>query len=114
MIDLFKKYVPWKWLVYIRPSFLTLVSDDLKTQEMCNEAVSIDPWLLHDFLDYLKTQEISNKAITKARWLEFDVPDRFRNLTVSIIRAIHPLRYIPPDHPKTQGVRQRVIKKDPW
>ena len=46
MIDLLKKHVLWKWLVYIRPNFLTLIPDDLKTQEMCNEAVRIDPWLL--------------------------------------------------------------------
>ena len=55
MIDLFKKHVPRKWLVYIRPSFLTLVPDDLKTHEMCNEAVRIDPWLLYDVSTYLKT-----------------------------------------------------------
>ena len=46
MIDLLKKHALWKWLVYIRPNFLTLIPDDLKTQEMCNEAVRIDPWLL--------------------------------------------------------------------
>ena len=59
------KHVPWKWLVYIGPSFLTLVPDDLKTQEMCNEAARIDPWLLYDVPDYLKTQEMRNEAIKK-------------------------------------------------
>ena len=34
MRDLFKKHILWKWLVYIRLSFLTLIPDDLKTQEM--------------------------------------------------------------------------------
>ena len=78
MIDLFKKHVPWRWLVYIIPSFLTLAPDYLKTQEMCNE------------------------AIEKVSWLLFDVPDRFRNLRMSI-RAIHSLRFITPGHPKAQG-----------
>ena len=55
MIDLFKKHVLWQWLVYIRPNVLRFVPDDLKTQEMCNEAVRIDPWLLYDVPDYLKT-----------------------------------------------------------
>ena len=58
MIDLFRKYVPWRWLVYIRPSLLTLVPDDSKTQELCNEAVRIDPWLLYDVPNCLKTQEV--------------------------------------------------------
>ena len=134
MIDLFKKHVSWKCLVYIRPSFLTLFLDELKTQEMCNEAVRIDPWLLYnipnyletqkmcneavridpwllcDIPDYLKTQKMCNEVIKKAPWMQFDAPDRFRNLGMSI-RA--PLRLIPLDHPKTQGVCERAVEKDP-
>ena len=30
---------------------------------MCNEALRIDPWLLHDVPDYLKTQEMCNEAV---------------------------------------------------
>ena len=66
MIDLFKKHVPWRWLVYIIPSFLSLAPDSLKTQDMCNEAVRTDPWLLYDVSDYLKTQEMCNEAIEKS------------------------------------------------
>ena len=106
------KYIPRKWLVCIRSSFLTLVPDDIKTQEMCNEAVRIDPWLLHDVSDYLKTQEMCNEAIKKASWLLFDVPDRFRNLRMSI-RAIHSLRFITPGHPKAQGACEGAVEKDP-
>ena len=54
-----------------------------------------------------------NEAIEKAPWLLFDVPNRFRNLRMSI-RAVHPLRFIPPDHPKAQGVREKYVEKDPW
>ena len=57
MIDLFKNMFH-EWLVYIRPSFLTLIPDDLKIQEICNGVVQIDPWLLYDVHDYLKTQEM--------------------------------------------------------
>ena len=57
------KYVPWNWLVHIKPHFLTGVPDDLKTQEMCNEAIKKVPWLLYDVPDYLKTQEMCNEAI---------------------------------------------------
>ena len=68
--------------------------------QMCNEAVRINPWLLYDEPDYLITPKICNEAIKKAPWLLFDVPGRFRNLRMSIIRAIHPLRSITPGHPK--------------
>ena len=53
---------------------------------MCNWAVRIDPWLL------------------------FDVPDCFRNLRMSI-RAMQPLRFITPGHPKTQGACERAVER---
>ena len=98
--------------MYIRPSFLTLVPDDLKTHEMCNEAVRINPWLLYDVPNYLKTYEMCDEAIEKTPWLLFDVPDRFRNLIMSI-RAVHPLRFFTPGHSKAQGACGRAIEKDP-
>ena len=53
-----------------------------------------------------------NEAIEKAPWLLFDVPDRFRNLRMSI-RAIHPLRFITPGHPKAQEACETAVEKDP-
>ena len=91
------------WLLYDIPNYL-------ETQKMCNEAVRIDPWLLCDIPNYLKTQKMCNEVIKKAPWMQFDVPDRFRNLGMSI-RA--PLRLIPLDHPKTEGVCERAVEKDP-
>ena len=90
MIDLFKNMFH-EWLVYIRPSFLTLIPDDLKIQEICNGVVQIDPWLLYDVHDYLKTQEMCNEAIKKAPWLLFDVPDCFMDLRMSIRAILQPL-----------------------
>ena len=46
-------------------------------------------------------------------WLLFDAPDRFRNLRISI-RAIYPLIFITPGHPKAQVVGERAVEKDPW
>ena len=37
------KYVPWNRLVCKEQRFLRLIPDDLKTQEMCNEAVEKAP-----------------------------------------------------------------------
>ena len=31
------KYAPWNWFVCIELRFLTLIPDNLKTQEMCNK-----------------------------------------------------------------------------
>ena len=77
---------------------LAYVPDHFKTEEMCNEAVLVDPWLMYDVPDYLKTQEMCNEVVKKVQWLLFDVPNRFRNLIS--IRAIHPLRFINLGHPK--------------
>ena len=59
------KYFPWKWLVYIRPSLLTFVPDDLKTQEMCNGAIEKAPWLLSDVPPCLRIQEMCLRATEK-------------------------------------------------
>ena len=90
--------------MYIRPSFLTVVPDDLKIQKICNGVVQIDPWLLYDVHDYLRTQEICNEAIKKAPWLLLDVPDCFMDLRMSIRAILQPLRFILLKHPKTQEV----------
>ena len=73
------KCVPWNWLVCIEPRFLKLISDDLKTQEMCNKAVEKEPWLLYYVPDQYRTQEMRRRAVEK---------------------YLHPLRFIL-DHLKT-------------
>ena len=45
------------------PWELGFVSDRLKTQEMCNKAVTCSPDTLWDVPDHLKTQEICDKAV---------------------------------------------------
>ena len=45
------------------PWGLEFVSDRLKTQEMCNKAVTCSPDTLWDVPDHLKTQEICDKAV---------------------------------------------------
>ena len=44
------------------PGFF-LVPDRFKTQEMCNDAVDVDPWQLNDVLDYLKTQRMCDHVM---------------------------------------------------
>ena len=96
--------------MYIRPSFLTLVPDNLNTQEICNEALCIHPWLLYSVPDYLKVQETCNEAIENSPWLLFDVPDRSRNLRLSI-RPMHPPRFNTSGHVKAQRACESTVKK---
>ena len=42
---------------------LQYVLDHLKTQEMCNEAVGIDPWSLYDVPYQLKKEKMCDKAV---------------------------------------------------
>ena len=53
------------------------------------------------------------RPLKKRQWLLFDVPDYFSNLRMSI-RAIHPLRFIPPDHPKANGACEKAVEKSLW
>ena len=41
------------------------LSDNFKTQEMCNKAVEKDPCLLGEVPDHFKPQEMCNKAVEK-------------------------------------------------
>ena len=58
-------------------SGLFFISDHLKTQEMCNEEVDIEPRLLALVPDHLKTEEICNKAVRRKLYTLRYVPDWF-------------------------------------
>ena len=59
------KYVSLNWLVYIKPRFLKLIPDDLKAQEICNEAIEKVPWLLHYVPLHLRTKKMCYRAIVR-------------------------------------------------
>ena len=69
MIDLFKstfwRVIPWNWLAYIEPRFLKLIPDDLKTQEMCSEAVKTDPYTLKYVPYQNRMHEMCYRALEK-------------------------------------------------
>ena len=50
MSDLFKNIIrkTCDKAVNINPYFLKIIPDDLKTKEMCNEAIEKASWLLYD------------------------------------------------------------------
>ena len=45
------------------PNWIKEIPDDLKTQEMWDEALHMDPHLLEFVPDYLKTQEMCNETV---------------------------------------------------
>ena len=59
------KYVPLNWLVYIEPRFLKIIHDNLKIQEVCNEAIEKAPWLLHDVPLLFRTLGMCSRAVKK-------------------------------------------------
>ena len=52
------------------------ISDNFKTQEMCDKAVEKDPWSLAEGPDNFKTQEMCNKAVEKDLCSLMNVPHR--------------------------------------
>ena len=42
----------------VRPAASFLAPDHFKTEEMCSQAVEVDPLQLDNVLDYFKTQKI--------------------------------------------------------
>ena len=59
------------------PAVFFLVPDRFKTQELCINALEVDPWQLNDIPDYFKTQNMCDKAIKDdPSSLQF-VPDWF-------------------------------------
>ena len=65
------KYVPGFQGVYeavsIKPRYLKFVPDRLKTQDMCNEAVRKDSYILGDVSDHFKTQEMRKRVLRKTQ-----------------------------------------------
>ena len=130
------KYVPLNWLVSIEPDYLKLISDDLKTREMCNKALEKVPWLLHygpvrlrtqemcekdvekdpyqlgDFSDCFKTKRLCEKAVEdKPGALEY-VSDHFKTEEMcekAVEDELEALEYVP-DHFKTEEMCEKLLK----
>ena len=58
-------------------SWIVTIPDHLKTQEMCNEAVDIEPLSLASVPDRFKTQEMYDKAVRNKLCMLLFVPDHF-------------------------------------
>ena len=55
-----------------------VVPDHLKTQELCNEAVHMEPRLLAFAPDHLKSQEICKEAVIRNPYMLRFIPDHLK------------------------------------
>ena len=62
------------------PHWIIEIPNHLKTQEMCIEAVRIEPISLAYVPDHLKTQEMCNEAVCKKLCMVLFVPDHFKTI----------------------------------
>ena len=67
------------------------ISDNFKTQELCDKEVEKYPWSSVEVSDHFKTQEMCNKAVEKDLFLLMNLPDGFKNKTDALkqLRNIH-------------------------
>ena len=59
---------------------MMVMPDQFKTQEICNEAVHVEPNLMAYAPDCSKTQEICNEAVAHNPCTLRFIPDHFRTL----------------------------------
>ena len=85
-------------LYEIIPVWIREVPDNLKTQEMCNEAMRIEPYSLAFVPDCSKTQEICDEAFEIDPFILWHVPDHLK-MQGMCIRAVEAglglLEYVP-------------------
>ena len=60
------------------------ISDNFKTQDMCNKAVEKDPWSLVEVPNNFKTHKMCNKAVKKDLCPLMNVPDCFLKKDICI------------------------------
>ena len=98
------------------PRWIKQVPKHLKTQEMCNEEVGIEPCSLVQVLDHFKTGEMCNDAVEKDPYRLGDVPVRYRMARVfeKIIERYPGALIHAPNWLKTVKMCERPIEADPW
>ena len=57
---------------------MTIQADDLKTEDICNDAVRRDPYALEFVPDDFKTEDICNDAVRREAYMLKYVPDHFK------------------------------------
>ena len=89
------------------------VSDHIKSQELCNEAVEEDPDFLAYTPDRLKTQEMCNRAVPRKPYTLRFIPEhrKTQEMCNDIMRINPAVFYLILDHFKTQGMCIKAVEK---
>ena len=89
---------------------------DLKTQEICNEAMRIEPYSLAFVPDNLKTQEMCDKSVEIDPYILWHVPDHFKTqeMCIKAVGAGPSLLPYVPDRFKTQEMCNEAVRMDSW
>ena len=96
--------------LFLMSSGLFFIPDDLKTQDMWNEEVNIEPRSLALVSDCVKTQEMCNKAARRDPWLLNHVPDWF--VTQQQLKIWHDDDYDDGHIEWYEGYKKRRAEKD--
>ena len=90
------------------------IPDHFKTQDMCIEAVRIEPFLLACIPDHFKTQGMCNQAVCNMPCTLLFVPDHLRTQKMcnEIMHAMPKAFHRIPDCFKTQDKCKKAVEKD--
>ena len=85
-------------------------------QEMCDEAVNMEPRSLEFVPDHLKTEEMCNKAVRREPYTLRHVPDHFKaqEMCDEVMRIRPAAFFLIPGRFNTQEMCIRAVKVDPW
>ena len=98
----------------ITPRLMIAIPDRFKTQEMCNEAVHMEPLSLEYVPDCLETQGLYNEAAVQTPYTMGFIPDHVRTQEMCIMR-INPAAFLfISDRFKAQEMREKAVEVDPW
>ena len=103
-------------LLEIVPIWIREIPDLLKAQEICNEAVDIEPCSFVYVPDHLITQEIGNEAVRRESYSYgmFLITLRCRKCVTKQSRKFHGCWGCFPDRFKIQEICNKAVCMDPW
>ena len=86
------------------------------TQEMCNEAVQSDLWVLEHVPDQYKTLKMCNEVVEKNLWMLEHVPYQYKTQEMcneAVEKRPEMLKHVP-DQFLTQEMCNEAVQSDPW
>ena len=97
------------------PGWIKEIPNDLKTQEMCDEVVHIEPRSLEFVLDRFKTQEMCIEAVRREPYTLDHLPDHFKmqKMCNEAMSNNPTVLFLISDHFKTQEMCIKAVELDP-